>query len=261
MLLLVVCAVAAVIAMSIAWLIVRAAGDGGWTDVVWTLSIGLIGAGAALWPAPDAVVLRQALVAVLIGLWAVRLGGYIALRTARADKPDPRYEKFKQEWGDWGLKACGFLMIQAATVVVLVTSLRAAAIRPSADLGWRDALAVLIVMGAVGGEALADRQMATFRRDPANKGKVADTGLWAWSRHPNYFFEWTVWLAWPVMALAPDYPYGWLSLLAPIQMWWLLNHVSGVPMLEEQMLKSRPQAYRAYQARVSRFLPLPPKTR
>jgi len=261
MLVIVVCAVAAVAALSAAWLIVRILGDGGWTDVVWTLSIGGIGALAALWPAADAVMARQTLVAILIGLWALRLGGYIAQRTARSDTPDPRYERFKQEWGGWGLKAWAFLMIQAATVVVLVISLRAAATRPEVDLGWRDLLAVAIVLVAVGGEALADRQMAAFRRDKANKGKVADTGLWAWSRHPNYFFEWTVWLAWPVMALDLAHPFGWLSLLAPIQMWWLLNHVSGVPMLEAQMLKSRPQAYRDYQARVSRFFPLPPKAR
>ena len=261
MLVIVVCAVLAVIALSIAWAIVRVAGDGGWTDVVWSLSIGAIGALAALWPAGDAVGARQQLVAVLIVLWALRLGGYIALRTARSDTPDPRYERFKKEWGGWGFKAWAFLMIQAATVVVLAVSLRAAALRPDADLGWRDVLAGLIVLVAIGGEALADRQMAAFRRDPSNKGKVADTGLWAWSRHPNYFFEWTVWLAWPVMALSVDHPFGWLSLMAPAMMWWLLNHVSGVPMLEAQMLKSRPQAYRAYQDRVSRFFPLPPKAR
>lgn len=261
MLVIVVCAVLAVIALSIAWVIVRFAGDGGWTDVVWALSIGAIGALAALWPATDAIYARQQLVAVLIGLWALRLGGYIAVRTARSDTPDPRYERFKTQWGGWGFRAWTFLMIQAATVAVLAVSLRAAAIRPNADLGWRDALAALIVLIAVGGEALADRQMAAFRRDPSNKGKVADTGLWAWSRHPNYFFEWTVWLAWPVMALSPDHPFGWLSLMAPAMMWWLLNHVSGVPMLEAQMLKSRPQAYRAYQQRVSRFFPLPPKAR
>lgn len=261
MLVIVVCAVLAVIALSIAWVIVRFAGDGAWTDVVWALSIGAIGALAALWPATDAIYARQQLVAVLIGLWALRLGGYIAVRTARSDTPDPRYERFKTQWGGWGFRAWTFLMIQAATVAVLAVSLRAAAIRPNADLGWRDALAALIVLIAVGGEALADRQMAAFRRDPSNKGKVADTGLWAWSRHPNYFFEWTVWLAWPVMALSPDHPFGWLSLMAPAMMWWLLNHVSGVPMLEAQMLKSRPQAYRAYQQRVSRFFPLPPKAR
>ena len=90
MLVIVVCAVLAVIALSIAWVIVRFAGDGGWTDVVWALSIGAIGALAALWPATDAIDARQQLVAVLIGLWALRLGGYIAVRTARSETPDPR---------------------------------------------------------------------------------------------------------------------------------------------------------------------------
>lgn len=261
MLVLLIAAFAAVVAMSIAWGVVRITGDGGWTDVVWPLSIGAIGAAAALWPAPAAEDARQLLVAVLIGVWALRLGGYIAMRTARAEAPDPRYEQFKKEWGGWGLQAWAFLMVQAVTIVVLVASLRAAAVRPDADLGWRDGLAVLIVVVAVAGEALADRQMAAFRSDKSNRGKVADIGLWGWSRHPNYFFEWVAWLAWPVMALDPGYPFGWLSLLAPTLMWWLLNHVSGAPMLEAQMLKSRPDAYRDYQQRVSRFFPLPPKSR
>ncbi len=261
MLVVLVCAVAAALAMSVAWLIVRRTGDGGWTDVVWAPSVGLIGAAAAVWPAPDAFPARQGLVALLIAFWALRLGGYLARRTARAPAPDPRYEDFKTAWGGWGLKAWGFLMVQAATVLVLVVSVRAAAVRPEALLDWRDGVAVLIVLAAVAGEALADRQMAAFRRQPSNRGKVADTGLWAWSRHPNYFFEWLVWLAWPVMALDPGAAASWLSLPAPVLMWWLLNHVSGVPMLEAQMLKSRPEAYRNYQSRVSRFLPQPPKPR
>ena len=261
MLVVLVCAAAAALAMSVAWLIVRRTGDGGWTDVVWALAVGAIGAGAAAWPAPDAAPARQGLVALLIAFWALRLGGYLALRTARASAPDPRYEDFRKRWGGWGAKAWSFLMVQAATVVVLVVSVRAAALRPEAELDWRDAAAVLIVIVAVIGEAVADGQMADFRRDPANHGKVADTGLWAWSRHPNYFFEWAVWLAWPVMALDPGDAVSWLSLPAAVLMWWLLNHVSGVPMLEEQMLKSRAEAYRDYQSRVSRFLPLPPKPR
>jgi steroid 5-alpha reductase family enzyme len=252
---------ASIAALSAAWLIVRRTGDGGWTDVVWALSVGLIGAGAALWPASGAAPARQGLVALLIGVWALRLGGYLAVRTARASAPDPRYEDFKRDWGGWGLKAWAFLMIQAATVVVLVVAVRAAATRPELALDWRDALAVLIVLTGVAGEAVADRQMAAFRQVPANRGKVADTGLWAWSRHPNYFFEWTVWLAWPAMALDAGHAVSWLTLPAAILMWWLLNHVSGVPMLEAQMLKSRPAAYRRYQARVSRFLPLPPRSR
>lgn len=259
--LILVCAAASIAALSVAWLIVRRTGDGGWTDVVWTLSVGMIGAGAALWPASDASSARQGLVALLIGVWALRLGGYLAGRTARASSPDPRYEDFRKQWGGWGLKAWGFLMIQAATVLVLVVSIRAAATRPEPGLDWRDGLAALIVLVAVVGEAVADRQMAAFRRNASGRGKVADTGLWAWSRHPNYFFEWTVWLAWPVMAFDPGQTASWLTPAAAILMWWLLNHVSGVPMLEAQMLKTRPDAYRAYQARVSRFLPLPPRSR
>ena len=236
-------------------------GDGGWTDVVWTLSVGLIGAGAALWPAPEGAPARQGLAALLIGVWALRLSGYLAVRTARASAPDPRYEGVKKDWGGWGFKAWAFLMVQAATVVVLVVSIRAAATRPEPGLDWRDGLAVLVVVVAVAGEAVADHQMAAFRRNPANRGRVADTGLWAWSRHPNYFFEWMVWLAWPVMALAPVHAASWVTLPAPILMWWLLNHGSGVPRLEALWLNTRLEAYRDYQDRVSRFLPLPPRSR
>lgn len=254
-------AVASVAALSAAWAVARSTGDGGWVDAIWALSAGAISAAAALWPAADAALSRQALAAALIALWGARLGAYIAARTAAAERPDPRYERLVAEWGGWNGRAWRFLMIQAATVVVLALAVRAAAVRPEAALDARDAVAAAIVLAAVGGEALADRQMAAFRRDPRNRGRVADRGLWGWSRHPNYFFEWLVWLAWPAMAFDPAAPASWLTLPAAWMMWWLLNHVSGVPMLEAEMLRSRPEAYRAYQARVSRFLPLPPKPR
>lgn len=245
--------------MTLAWAVVRATGNGGWTDVFWAGSVGLLAAWAALQPSDGAAPARQALVAALVAVWAVRLGGYILARTWRSGHVDPRYETLKRGWGGWGLKAWGFLMIQAAVIVVLVIAVRAAAARPDPAIGWREGLAVAVLLVAVAGEGIADRQMAAFRRDPANANQVADVGLWAWSRHPNYFFEWLAWLAYPVMALQPGYPAGWLSLLAPVLMWWLLNHVSGVPPLEAQMLKTRPDAYRAYQARVSRFFPRPPR--
>ena len=162
--LILVCAAASIAALSVAWLIVRRTGDGGWTDVVWALSVGMIGAGAALWPASDASSARQGLVALLIGVWALRLGGYLAGRTARASSPDPRYEDFRKQWGGWGLKAWGFLMIQAATVLVLVVSIRAAATRPEPGLDWRDGLAALIVLVAVVGEAVAAAAPGRRRR-------------------------------------------------------------------------------------------------
>ena len=99
--------------------------------------------------------------------------------------------------------------------------------------------------------------------DPANQGRVCDVGLWRWSRHPNYFFEWFGWLAYPVIALSIDhplsYPWGWATLLAPVFMYWILVHVTGIPPLETQMLRSRGDRYRHYQSRTSAFFPLPPQ--
>ena len=109
---------------------------------------------------------------------------------------------------------------------------------------------------AIGGESLADQQMKAFRQDPANRGKVCDTGLWAWSRHPNYLFEWLGWFAYPAMALSlSGYPEGWLSLLAPLVMFGVLRFGTGVPPLEAHMERSRGEAFRAYQARVPVFFP------
>jgi steroid 5-alpha reductase family enzyme len=121
----------------------------------------------------------------------------------------------------------------------------------------------LILFVGIGGESLADAQLKRFRENPANKGRVCDSGLWRWSRHPNYFFEWFGWLAYPVIAISTDYPlsypWGWATLLAPLFMYWILVHVTGVPPLEQQMLRSRGERYRDYQARTSMFFPLPPR--
>jgi steroid 5-alpha reductase family enzyme len=113
---------------------------------------------------------------------------------------------------------------------------------------------------AVGGEGMADRQLARFKNDPANMGKVCDFGLWSWSRHPNYFFEWLGWVAYVFFAVGPGGdPLGWLATLGPAFMYLLLRYVSGVPPLERHMVASRGEAYRAYQSRTSVFLPMPPR--
>jgi steroid 5-alpha reductase family enzyme len=134
------------------------------------------------------------------------------------------------------------------------------AARNPRPLSWLDGAALIVLLVAISGEALADRQLRRFRADPANHGRVCDLGLWGWSRHPNYFFEWLVWVAYALLAIDPfgGYPWGWLALFAPAFMYWLLVYVSGVPPLEQQMLRSRGEKYREYQARVSAFIPLPP---
>jgi steroid 5-alpha reductase family enzyme len=128
---------------------------------------------------------------------------------------------------------------------------------PASGLRWQDLLGALILLTGIAGEALADAQLKRFRADPANRGEVCEAGLWRWSRHPNYFFEWLCWLAFPVIALSPDYPWGLATLLAPVFMYWILVFVTGIPPLEEQMLRSRGERYRAYQSRTSKFFPFP----
>jgi steroid 5-alpha reductase family enzyme len=113
---------------------------------------------------------------------------------------------------------------------------------------------------AIAGEAIADRQLRKFRAGPAHRDGVCDVGLWAWSRHPNYFFEWLGWVAYPLFAIDPggDYWWGWLAILAPVFMYQVLVHLSGIPPLEQHMLRSRGEAFQKYQARVSAFFPFPP---
>ena len=247
------------ILMALAWLVQQRTGNSGWVDTIWTFSVGAVGAGSALWPvagtAPNA---RQWLVAGLVAIWSLRLGVHIAVRTAGI-KDDPRYAAFAQEWGvDSPRKMFVFLQNQGLGSIPLAFAIFLAAHFP--DPAWRlqDILGALILLAGIAGETLADAQLKHFRKDPANSGRVCDAGLWRWSRHPNYFFEWFGWLAYPVIAISPDYGWGWASLLAPVFMYWILVHVTGIPPLEQQMLRSRGERYRDYQSRTNAFFPLPP---
>ena len=257
---LVLIAVSLSILMAGAWVVQQRTGNSGWVDTIWTFSLGLPGAGGALWPiagvAPNA---RQWLVAALVVIWSLRLGIHIAIRTARITD-DPRYAAFASEWGlNAPRRMFIFLQNQALGTIPLAFAIFVAAHHPSDVLRLQDYCGVLILLIGIAGEALSDAQLKAFRENPVNKGRVCDVGLWRWSRHPNYFFEWFGWLAYPVIGLSLDYPWGLATLLAPIFMYWILVYVTGIPPLEEQMLRSRGERYRDYQLRTSRFFPLPPQ--
>lgn len=252
-----------VLVMSTAWWVQRRTGQGGWADAFWSLGLGAAGVGVALYPiAGDAPSLRQWLAALLIGAWGLRLGLHIAKRAAHEGE-DARYARLRQDWGDgFQAKMFGFLMIQAGAAAFLSLSVLVAARNPTPGLTLQDGLATMIFVGALIGEGVSDRQLAAFKRYPNAKGKICDTGLWAWSRHPNYFFEWLGWCAWPVFAisLGADWPWGWLALTGPAYMYWLLTQVSGVPLLEAHMKRSRSQAFAAYVRKTpSAFFLKPPR--
>jgi len=247
-------------AMALAWGVQRATGTSGWVDAIWSYATGAAGVAMAVVPLDDgAAAWRQWLVAGVMAAWGVRLGTHIALRAA-AGHEDPRYAAFRRDWGaGFQARMFRFLQLQAFAGFLLVLSVLAAARHPAPEFRIADAVALLILVVAVAGEAVADAQLRRFRADPANRGLVCEAGLWAWSRHPNYFFEWLLWCAWPVMAIGAGWEWMLLSLVAPALMYWLLVHVSGIPPLEAVMMASRGDRYRDYQRRVPAFFPRPPR--
>jgi steroid 5-alpha reductase family enzyme len=244
------------LAMTGAWTVQRETGASGWIDTIWSFAVGLGGIGAATF-AGGAFDRRVAIITI-VAAWSLRLGGHIAART-RAGGEDPRYAKLVEEWGDsapWRLFV--FLQIQALAAFILVLAVYLAAANTAPYPRASDLIAILVAVIALGGEAISDVQLARFRKTPGAKTAVCETGLWRYSRHPNYFFEWLGWCVWPLFALSAN-SWSWLSLLAPALMYWLLVHVSGIPPLEEHMLRSRGETFRALQTRVNAFFPGPRK--
>ena len=240
------------LAMSGAWVVQRASGNAGMVDVVWTFSLGAAGIATGV----VAGGARAILVAALTAIWATRLGLHI-LRRNWGTPEDSRYAHLRTIWGSgFQARMFIFLQIQALAALALAISFVAAAYN-RAPLSAADALGAALFATGVAGGALADAQLARFRRERVHGGGVCDGGLWRYSRHPNYFFEFLSWCCWPLLAIGPHHPWGWVALTAPALMYWLLVHVSGIPPLEEAMLRSRGDRYRAYQARTRAFFPIP----
>ncbi len=243
------------IVMTVAWLVQRASRNGGWVDVFWSFGTGASCVAAVMIAAPGGAQWRRDLVAALVALWSLRLGGYIALRV-RGKPEDVRYAALRRRWGDrFDRRMIGLVLVQAPVSATLGLAILYAARRPDAAFALQDAIGLALCGLSLAGETVADRQMERFKADPANKGKVCDTGLWGRSRHPNYLFEALFWLSFPVIATDLAAPWTLLSWSAPAIMAALLRYGSGVPPLEAAMLESKGEAYREYQTRVPALLP------
>lgn len=243
-------------ALSLVWVLSVRLQDASVVDVCWGLGFVLLG-GVYCLRSPT-MTTRSWLAVSLVTLWGVRLSAHIFLRN-HGKGEDPRYAAMRASRGAafWWRSLFSVFWLQGAILwfVALPLFVAVRAAEPS-SLGPLDGLGVLLFAVGFGFEVGGDLQLARFRAEPSNRGKVLDSGLWRYTRHPNYFGDATMW--WGVFAMAASVRRGWLTVLSPALMTYLLMRVSGVTLLEQSLSASKP-GYRAYRARTPAFFPWRPK--
>jgi len=237
------------------WVYQRQTGQASWVDVVWTIGVAC-SAIAVCAGTTSGLPLRRFVIGVLIGFWAVRLAAHLANRI-RTMPEDGRYQHAIDAHGDRAQRwLFGFFQSQAVVAVLFAVPLAVAAQNSNPWQTW-DYVGCFVWLAALAGETLADRQLQRFRADPHQRGQVCRSGLWSYSRHPNYFFEWLHW--WAYVGFAVGAPFGWWTLLGPLTLLYLIVFVTGIPPTEAQSLRSRGDAYREYQRTTSAFFPWFPR--
>ena len=200
---------------------------------------------------------RAYLLLALILIWAVRLGSFLFRRIhkkgkdARFDAIKPSFARFLQTWTLQGL----WISFTLAAALAAITA------QVKVDLGGYALAGSLVWALGIGIEGIADHQKSLFRKDPANKDRFIQSGLWSWSRHPNYFGEITLWVGVAIIAYPALYGWQWVTLISPLFVFLLLTRASGIPILEKRAdEKWGGQAdYEAYKARTSVLVPRPPR--
>lgn len=240
---------------ALTFLVCRRLQNFSFVDPVWTYCFALVVAGAA-WFAPGWPGRGLALV-VMVAIWSTRLGTHLLRRVAaHHPKEDLRYAELRKTWATHlNAKMFAFFEAQGLSVILLSTPFFFILWNTRSEFTLLEYVGAGICAIAWAGEAIADAQLAAFKRTPAAKTGVCDVGLWRYSRHPNYFFEWLIWCGYALISTSADW--GWIGWVSPAIMWHLLHNVSGIPPTEAQSLRSRGDAYRRYQQRTSPFLPLP----
>jgi len=223
-------------------------------DVAW--GGGFIVAALAALVSWGAATHRAVIVVALVIIWGARLMLHIGVRNLGKGE-DARYRKWREEWGKYATLRSFFQIYLLQGVLLLVISLPIirAITAPDSPLGFLDLLGTMVWLIGFLFEAVSDWQLLQFKKDRANKGKVITTGLWRYSRHPNYFGEVTLW--WGVFLLALAAPGGWMTIIGPITITALILGVSGIPMLEKKYEGNA--EFDEYKRRTSAFFPLPPK--
>jgi steroid 5-alpha reductase family enzyme len=249
-------ALGAFVLMTLLWFVERVRKNANIVDVGWAGAMGL----AAIFLAattPDESS-RRWLVGILAAAWALRLAGYLFVNRMIGKPEDGRYVVLRKRFGKRaGLYFLLFFLAQGLLVLICAVPFRVAmgADRPLFDL-W-DVLGIAVWATSFLGEVIADAQLAGFRADLATRGQVCQRGLWRYSRHPNYFFEWLHWWTYPLLAVGQ--PWWALTLIGPALMAFFLFRVTGIPATEAHAVASRGEAYRRYQRTTSAFFPWFPR--
>ena len=241
--------------MAALWYVQVRIGDASHVDVAWAALVACAAILYALLADGDGG--HRVLAAALASVWGFRLAGYLYLNRIRGQDEDGRYRSLRATWGENASRNFfWFFQFQALAVVFFSLPFAFICLDPDTTISL---LAWVGVAGwAIGnvGTIAADRQLALWRANPATAGKTARSGLWSWSRHPNYFFEWLTWCGNALVAATA--PNGWIAWIVPAGLLILLLRVTGIPASERQALRSRPD-YAEYQRTTSAFIPLPPR--
>jgi steroid 5-alpha reductase family enzyme len=246
-----------VVIMTAVWIASVRLNNAGIVDVAWSANFGLIAILYAILGTGDLT--RRLMAAGMMLLWSARLALHLGRRVfGHLETEDGRYAKLRADWGAAAnRKMLAFFHFQGVTNVVLSVPVLLACMNPRHGLGVLEYAGIAIWIVALAGESIADAQLSRFKSKPENRGHVCAEGLWRYSRHPNYFFEWLVWIAYFLFALAS--PWGWLSFYCPLLMFWFLYKVTGIPATEEHSVGSKGEEYRRYQRKTSPFIPWFPK--
>jgi len=238
--------------MLVLWLIHFPMRNAAIVDVGWAGGLAVLGVLYAV--LGEGLAARRYLIGGMAAVWGSRLALHLLTDRILGHPEEGRYQELRRKWvTNIPLKVFFFYQFQAILCVVLSAPYYLAAQNGAPGISPVEITGVAAWLAGVVGEAIADAQLAAFKRNPANRGKTCQAGLWNYSRHPNYFFEWLIWLGFALFAI--DARHGFVGLLSPVMILYFLLKVTGIPATEEQALRSRGDAYRRYQETTSVFVP------